>query len=107
MNLNKTSGNLLLDFYGNLLTDRQNEVMNLYFSDDYSMGEIADDLNISKSAVSDIIHRSSNQLKEYEEKLKLLASFKKRNEIYEEMLKTNDETVIKYVRKLMNIERED
>ena len=64
--------NELLDLYGNLLTSRQMEVMSLYYHEDWSYQEIADELEISKSAVYDIIKRVSNNLVETEEKIGFL-----------------------------------
>ena len=46
--------NLLKDFYETLLTDKQNEVLELYYGEDLSLSEIAEDLQISKAAVNDI-----------------------------------------------------
>jgi len=63
---------LLLDFYGNLLTDRQREIMTLYYEDNLSLAEAASELNISKQGVSDSIKRSEKILYETEEKLQLL-----------------------------------
>ena len=64
--------NLLLDFYGNLLTERQREVMSLYYEDNLSLTEIAEDLSISKQGVSDILKRSEKVLYDTEGKLNLL-----------------------------------
>lgn len=64
--------NLLLDFYGNLLTERQREVMGLYYEDNLSLTEIAEDLSISKQGVSDILKRSEKVLYDTESKLNLL-----------------------------------
>ena len=63
---------LLLDFYGNLLTDRQREIMTLYYEDNLSLAEAAEELNISKQGVADSIKRSEKILYETEEKLQLL-----------------------------------
>jgi len=64
--------NLLLDFYGNLLTERQREVMALYYEDNLSLTEIAEELSISKQGVSDILKRSEKALYDTESKLNLL-----------------------------------
>ena len=60
---------LLLDFYGNMLTERQREIMNLYYEDNLSLSEIAEELNISKQGVSDSLKRSEKVLYDTESKL--------------------------------------
>lgn len=77
--------NALLDWYESLLTTKQKEVMGLYFKEDYSLSEIGENLNISRSAVSDLIKRTSKILNEYENKLKLVQKYNKRSEVYEKL----------------------
>ncbi|MFV0255205.1 MAG: YlxM family DNA-binding protein [Erysipelotrichaceae bacterium] len=64
--------NELLDFYENLLTASQKKIMNYYFREDFSLTEIAELLNISRSAVSDSLRKSQRSLNNYEEKLSLV-----------------------------------
>ena len=66
---NKEEGAVLLDFYGDLLTNHQQEVLIEYYNEDLSMNEIAENSKVSKAAISDLIKRSTNQLLEYEKKL--------------------------------------
>ena len=66
---------LLLDFYGKLLTERQREIMVLYYEDNLSLTEIAEELGISKQGVSDSIKRSEKILYETENKLFLLKQY--------------------------------
>lgn len=66
---------LLLDFYGKMLTDRQREIMMLYYEDNLSLTEIAGELGISKQGVSDSIKRSEKVLYETENKLFLLKQY--------------------------------
>ena len=63
--------NELLDLYGNLLTEKQREVMFYYFSDNLSFGEIGFELGISRQAVSDTIKKSEQLLYFYEDSLKI------------------------------------
>lgn len=63
---------LLLDFYGNMLTDRQREIMKLYYEDNLSLSEIAEELSISKQGVSDSLKRSEKVLYDTEAKLQLM-----------------------------------
>ncbi|WP_432400624.1 YlxM family DNA-binding protein [Wukongibacter sp. M2B1] len=65
----------LFDFYGSLLTEKQQEILRLYCVHDFSLGEISENLGISRQAVYDTIKRSRKTLNDYEEKLKLLAKF--------------------------------
>ncbi|MGE5473107.1 MAG: YlxM family DNA-binding protein [Ignavibacteriales bacterium] len=67
---------LLLDFYGQLLTPRQEEIMNMYYNNDLSLGEIAENLGITRQGVHDNIRRSENTLIEMEERLSLVKKFK-------------------------------
>ncbi len=67
--------NLLFDIYSALLTERQQEVLHLYFSDDYSLGEIAAEYSISRQAVYDLIQRALGSLNKFEEKLGLYRLF--------------------------------
>lgn len=66
---------LLLDFYGHLLTDRQYEILDLHYNNDYTLSEIAEQLNISRQGVYDNEKRSRALLNEYENKLGLLSKF--------------------------------
>ncbi len=68
---------LLLDFYGQMLTPRQLEIMDLHYNNDYSLGEIGEQLNISRQGVFDNIKRSKALLNEYENKLGLVDKFSK------------------------------
>lgn len=68
--------NLLLDFYGALLTPHACELMKMYLEEDMSLQEIADSQGISRQAVHDSISRSEKQLNEYENKLGLLKRFR-------------------------------
>lgn len=66
---------LLLDFYGNLLPDKQLDMMEEYYSDDLSLSEIAENHGITRQGVHDNIKRAASELKSYEEKLGLLKRF--------------------------------
>ena len=63
---------LLFDFYGALLTQHQQDCFSMFYSDDHSLGEIADELNISPQAVSDLLKRTMKKLEHYESKLGLV-----------------------------------
>ena len=75
--LNKYEFAMLLDFYGQLLTSRQYEIMYLHYNNDYSLGEIAEHYKISRQGVYDIIKRARLFLCDMEEKLHLVERFEK------------------------------
>ncbi|MCR4434406.1 MAG: putative DNA-binding protein [Clostridiales bacterium] len=77
---------LLLDFYGQLLTPRQLEILDLHYNNDYSLGEIAQEFNISRQGVHDNIKRGKAALNEFEEKLKLVKKFMRQKKKAEEIL---------------------
>lgn len=65
--------NVLFDFYGPLLTEKQQTFLKCYFHDDYSLGEIAADFDISRQAVYEHLKRAEQVLEDYEAKLRLAA----------------------------------
>lgn len=85
--LDRTLANELIDYYGNLLTEHQLNILKDYFEDDLSMNEIAENLEISKAAVSDNIKRALNQLKSYEDNLKCIEKDNKLDKIILELNK--------------------
>ena len=67
----------LLGIYGKLLTDYQLEIMELYYFEDFSLSEIADNKSVSRNAVFTLIKRVEKILLDYEDKLKLNLKYKK------------------------------
>ena len=72
---------LLYDFYGNLLTDKKRQVMEMYHEDDMSLAEIADDMGITRAAVYDSLKSAERQLERYEEKLGLLTKYEENSDL--------------------------
>ena len=66
---------VLMDFYGDLLTQKQRDTLDLYYNKDFSLAEIAQDLDISRQGVRDFIKKGENQLIEYETKLKSVEKY--------------------------------
>lgn len=79
--------NLLYDFYGQLLTDKQQKFVELYYAHDLSLSEIAEQFNISRQAVHDVIKRAESVLMGYEDKLGLVSKFMEQRERLFEALK--------------------
>ncbi len=61
----------LLDFYGDVLPERRRDIMDLYYNDDLSLAEIAEQMGITRQAVRDSIKKTEQELFFYEEKLGL------------------------------------
>ena len=66
---------MLFDFYGDVLTDRQKEFYDLYYNEDLSLGEIAENYNITRQGVRDVIVRAEAALTELEDKTGLIKRF--------------------------------
>lgn len=71
---------LLFQQYKELLTEKQREIVSLYYEEDYSLGEISENLNVSRQGVYDTLKRSEKILRDYENKLKLLSKSKEQEE---------------------------
>ena len=66
---------MLYDFYGDLLTPRQKEFYDLYYNDDLSLAEIAENYDITRQGVRDIIVRAEKTLEDIEEKTGLIQRY--------------------------------
>ena len=81
---------LLYDFYGGILTPRQQEIMDLYYMKDYSLGEIGELLSTSRQAVFDNLKRAKTQLRDMEERLGLVKRFRTDSEKKTKVLENLD-----------------
>ena len=79
---------LLLDFYGPLLTDKQRMQLQLHPEDDIYLGEIAEELGVSRQAVHDNLQRARHILNDYESKLHLVAQYEAREQVINELKDT-------------------
>ncbi|MFI3209810.1 MAG: YlxM family DNA-binding protein [Peptostreptococcaceae bacterium] len=79
--------NSLFEQYKFLLTEKQREIVSLYYEEDYSLGEISENLNVSRQGVYDTLKRSEKILKGYEDKLNLVEKLRLQEEFTENVLK--------------------
>lgn len=78
---------MLLDFYGQMLTDKQKDAVDFYYNQDFSLAEIAEEMSISRQGARDLIKRAEKQLLDFEESLGLVARFSR---ITEELLQISE-----------------
>lgn len=85
----------LIDFYGNLLSERQRDIISLYYEEDLSLSEIAENIGITRQGVRDAVKKAEIILTEAEEKLGLAARFRvlseKMNIIKDKLSSLDDE----------------
>lgn len=104
--------NALLEFYQPLLTHKQQEYMQLYYGDDYSLGEIAENFAVSRQAVYDNIRRTEQTLRDYEAKLRLHRQFLARNEVADQLASyvvkhyPEDKQLLQMIHRLYHLEEE-
>ncbi|WP_077615055.1 putative DNA-binding protein [Caenibacillus caldisaponilyticus] len=77
--------NALYDFYQPLLTEKQREYMDMYYGDDYSLGEIASAFGISRQAVYDNLKRTIALLESFEAKLGLYDKYVRRSKLLRDL----------------------
>ena len=85
---------LLLDFYGPLLTDKQRMSLQLHHEDDMSLGEIAEELGVSRQAGHDNLQRARHILNDYESKLHLVAQYEQREGLLSQLKATLPKEVL-------------
>jgi len=73
-------------FYGGMLTDKQRRVLSLHCEEDLSLGEIADEVGITRQAVHETLSRAAARLTEMEDKLGAAARFRRMESGLEEAL---------------------
>ena len=77
---NNVKISILLEIYGNLLTEKQRALLENYYNNDLSLSEIAENEQITRQAVRDNLKKGENKLFEYEEKLGIMRKTKEQEE---------------------------
>lgn len=67
----------LLDFYGEVLTEKQREMLRQYYNDDLSLSEIGENFGITRQGARDAIKHGETTLKELEEKVGFAARYRR------------------------------
>ena len=107
----KVEVSILCQIYGELLTEKQFEFIDDYYNNDLSLSEIAENNNITRQAVRDVIKKGENKLFEYEEKLlimkKMLKQEKQIQQIIEELNKITNTSSDKKIEKILDNVRKE
>ena len=82
---------VLYDYYKELLKDNQANIIDLYYNQDYSLSEIAEDMSISRQGVHDALKRAEKSLTDFEDKIKLFYKNEKYQEAAENIIKLTAE----------------
>ena len=102
----KVKISMLCQLYGKLLTEKQFEFLNDYYKNDLSLSEIAENNNITRQAVRDIIKKGEKKLFEYEEKLlfmkKTVNQEKQIQKILSEITKIENTSSDKQIESILN-----
>ncbi len=102
----KVEVSILCQIYGKLLTKKQFEFIDYYYNNDLSLSEIAENNNITRQAVRDVIKKGEDKLFEFEEKLlimkKMLKQEKQIQQIIEELNKITDASSDKKIERILN-----
>lgn len=97
---------MLVEIYGKLLTEKQYQVISDYYNEDLLLSEIAENNNISRQGVRDIIKKGESKLFEYEEKLQIMKKTQENEKtiqlILSQLSKIQDNSSDKKVEKILN-----
>ena len=91
-------------YYGGLLTDKQNRMIELHYDEDMSYGEIAEMFEVTRNAVLDSITKGVKHLEEYERVLKLVEKETKIDLMLDDLiLSVNDQKVVEQVKEIKKV----
>ncbi len=92
---------MLLEMYGKLLTDKQVDVIDLYYNQNLSLSEIAEELNITRQGVRKSLVDGEKKLLDIEEKLGFMAQKQRREKLINDMIEKSNDKVLR--KKLLNL----
>lgn len=96
--------NILYGFYQLLLTSKQREIFELYYANDYSLSEIAEELKVSRNAIWDTLKNVIEKLEEYECKLHLYQNDRLLKNKLNELEKYTNEDGVKIINEIREME---
>ncbi len=96
--------NTLYGYYKTLLTDKQQSIFSSYYEEDYSLSEIAENLEVSRNAVWDTLKKVIDKLEEYEKKLELYEFDLKLEEYLKKLEKCTNEDGLKIIEEIREME---
>lgn len=88
-----TEKSILYDFYGVLLPPKQREIFRLYYEDNLSLGEIAEEYGLTRQGIHETVKRGEKKLRDFETKLKLIGKFEAEEEIIEKLEENIEEMI--------------
>ena len=100
---------LFFEFYAALLTDKQMNYIELYYADDYSLAEIAEEFGVSRQAVYDNIKRTEKILEAYRDEVAHVFDYIVRSQIFDDILEKypDDEFLKERISVLSSIDNRD
>jgi len=96
--------NELLDWYAELLTEKQREAAYMHYREDFSLSEIAEHTHSSRSAVHETIQRVDVLMEDYENKLQCVQRYKQRVLLYTQLSELKNESVDMILKQLLDLE---
>ena len=82
---------MLMDFYGALLSERQQQIVTLYHEENCSLQEISEELGVSRQGVHEALKKAEKSLQGFEEKLGLVGRFRSQEQVLQNALASVDE----------------
>ena len=100
----KNHYNFLYSYYSSLLTQKQCEVFENYYFEDYSLSEISESLGVSRNAIWDLLKKVEHNLDEYEEKLGLYKKNQVLNNYLDNLEKCTNQDGLKIINEIREME---
>jgi predicted DNA-binding protein YlxM (UPF0122 family) len=103
---------ILYDFYGSLLPPKQREIFRLYYEDNLSLGEIAEEYGLTRQGIHETVKRGEKKLRDFEKRLGLIRKFNQEKQTVDKLKRDIDQLIqkrkedVQLILKLEQIARE-